>query len=127
MDKGINILIVDDLAAMRLIIKDLFRELGYESTVEADDGTTALPMLQGGSFDFLVTDSGTSGFDLLKAVRADPDLATLPVMMISAEAKRDQIVAAVQAGVNGYILKPFTALTLEQKLSEIFERRGDAA
>jgi len=120
-----KILIVDDFSTMRRIIKNLLRDLGFTNTTDADDGTTALPMLQSGSFDFLVTDwnmPGMTGIDLLKAVRADPKLASLPVLMVTAEQKREQIIEAAQAGVNGYIVKPFTAITLKEKIDKIFER-----
>ncbi len=130
MDKNMKILIVDDFSTMRRIIKNLLRELGFNNTHEADDGTSALPMLQNGDFDFLITDwnmPGMTGLDLLKAVRADPKLKDLPVLMVTAEAKRDQIVEAAQAGVNGYIVKPFTAQTLKEKIERIFERLGATA
>ncbi len=130
MDKNMKILIVDDFSTMRRIIKNLLRELGFNNTHEADDGTSALPMLQNGDFDFLITDwnmPGMTGLDLLKAVRADPKLKELPVLMVTAEAKRDQIVEAAQAGVNGYIVKPFTAQTLKEKIERIFERLGATA
>ncbi|MFV8571378.1 chemotaxis response regulator CheY [Marinobacter sp. SBS5] len=120
-----KILIVDDFSTMRRIIKNLLRDLGFTNTDEADDGNTALPMLKNGHYDFLVTDwnmPGMSGFDLLKAVRADDSLKNLPVLMVTAEAKRDQIVAAAQAGVNGYVVKPFTAAVLKEKIEKIFER-----
>jgi two-component system chemotaxis response regulator CheY len=120
-----KILIVDDFSTMRRIIKNLLRDLGFQNTHEADDGQTALPMLQSGNFDFLVTDwnmPGMQGIDLLKAVRADPKLSSLPVLMVTAESKREQIVEAAQAGVNGYIVKPFTAQTLQEKIGKIFER-----
>lgn len=120
-----KILIVDDFSTMRRIIKNLLRDLGFENTAEADDGNTALPMLKRGGFDFLITDwnmPGMTGMDLLQEVRADADLQSLPVLMVTAEAKRDQIVAAAQAGVNGYIVKPFTAVTLKEKIEKIFER-----
>ncbi|WP_296984273.1 chemotaxis response regulator CheY, partial [Thalassolituus sp. UBA1505] len=115
MDKNMKILVVDDFSTMRRIVKNLLRDLGFTNTQEADDGLTALPMLQNGDFDFLVTDwnmPGMTGLDLLKKVRADDRLKTLPVLMVTAEAKRDQIVAAAQAGVNGYVVKPFTAAVL---------------
>ncbi len=130
MDKSMKILIVDDFSTMRRIIKNLLRDLGFNNTQEADDGTTALPMLQNGDFDFLITDwnmPGMTGLDLLKAVRADPKLKDLPVLMVTAEAKRDQIIEAAQAGVNGYIVKPFTAQTLKEKIEKIFERLGATA
>ncbi len=125
MDKNMSILIVDDFSTMRRIIKNLLRDLGFTNTSEADDGQTALPMLQTGKFDFLVTDwnmPGMQGIDLLKAVRADPELASMPVLMVTAESKKDQIVEAAQAGVNGYVVKPFTAQTLKEKIDKIFER-----
>ncbi len=120
-----KILIVDDFSTMRRIIKNLLRDLGFTNTQEADDGLTALPMLKGGDFDFLVTDwnmPGMTGIDLLKEVRADEKLASLPTLMVTAEAKRDQIVEAAQAGVNGYVVKPFTAQALKEKIEKIFER-----
>ena len=125
MDKQIKILIVDDFSTMRRIIKNLLRDLGYTNTSEADDGKTALPMLQSGNFDFLITDwnmPGMTGIDLLKHVRADDKLKKLPVLMVTAEAKRDQIVEAAHAGVNGYVVKPFTAAALQEKIERIFER-----
>jgi len=122
---NMKILVVDDFSTMRRIIKNLLRDLGYNNTAEADDGTTALPMLQKGGYDFLITDwnmPGMTGIDLLKAVRVDANLAKLPVLMVTAEAKREQIVEAAEAGVNGYIIKPFTAATLKEKIDKIFER-----
>ena len=120
-----KILVVDDFSTMRRIIKNLLRDLGFTNTVEADDGKTALPVLQAGGIDFLVTDwnmPGMTGIDLLKAVRSNPELVDLPVLMVTAEAKREQIIMAAQAGVNGYVIKPFTAATLEEKIEKIFER-----
>jgi len=108
-------------------VKNLLRDLGFTNIQEADDGNTALPMLQSGDFDFVVTDwnmPGMQGIDLLKAIRADAKLAHIPVLLITAEAKKEQIVMAAQAGVNGYIVKPFTAATLKTKLDKIFERLG---
>jgi two-component system chemotaxis response regulator CheY len=120
-----KILIVDDFSTMRRIIKNLLRDLGFTNTAEADDGNTALPMLQNGNFDFVITDwnmPGMQGIDLLKAIRADDKLKHLPVLMVTAESKREQIIEAAQAGVNGYVVKPFTAVTLEEKINKIFER-----
>jgi two-component system chemotaxis response regulator CheY len=125
LDKNMKILIVDDFSTMRRIIKNLLRDLGFTNTSEADDGQTALPMLKNGDFDFLVTDwnmPGMTGIELLKHVREDERLKDLPVLMVTAEAKRDQIVAAAQAGVNGYVVKPFTAAVLKEKIEKIFER-----
>lgn len=125
MDKEMKILIVDDFSTMRRIIKNLLRDLGFNNTSEADDGQTALPMLQSGQFDFLLTDwnmPGMDGLTLLKTVRADDALCDMPVLMVTAEAKRDQIVVAAEAGVNGYVVKPFTAATLKEKIEKIFQR-----
>ena len=125
MNPDMKILIVDDFSTMRRIIKNLLRDLGFTNTQEADDGQTALPMLQQGDFDFLVTDwnmPGMTGIDLLKAVRADERLSSLPVLMVTAEAKRDQIIEAAQSGVNGYVVKPFTAAALKEKIEKIFDR-----
>jgi two-component system chemotaxis response regulator CheY len=125
MNKDINILIVDDFSAMRQIIRNLLHELGFDNTAEADNGQTALPMLKTGDFDFLVTDwsmPGMDGLTLLKTVRADEQLGDLPVLMVTAEAKREQIVDAAEAGVNAYIVKPFTAETLKDKMDKIFRQ-----
>ncbi len=125
MDKNMRILVVDDFSTMRRIVKNLLRDLGFTNTVEADDGKTALPILEDGGIDFLVTDwnmPGMTGIDLLKAVRSNPKLVDLPVLMVTAEAKREQIIMAAQAGVNGYVIKPFTAATLKEKIEKIFER-----
>lgn len=120
-----KILVVDDFSTMRRIIKNLLRDLGFNNTEEADDGHTALPMLQNGDFDFLITDwnmPGMSGMELLQACRQDERLKSLPILMVTAEAKRDQIIAAAEAGVNGYVVKPFTAAALQEKIEKIFER-----
>ncbi len=125
LDKNAKILIVDDFSTMRRIIKNLLRDLGYNNTTEADDGNTALPVLKKGGIDFLITDwnmPGMDGLSLLKEVRAQDDLKGLPVLMVTAESKREQIIEAAQAGVNGYIVKPFTAATLKEKIDKIFER-----
>ena len=127
MDKNMKVLVVDDFSTMRRIVKNLLRDLGFTNIQEADDGSTALPMLKEGEFDFVVTDwnmPGMQGIDLLKAIRADASLSHIPVLLITAEAKKEQIVMAAQAGVNGYIVKPFTAATLKAKLDKIFERLG---
>jgi two-component system chemotaxis response regulator CheY len=123
--KDIKILVVDDFSTMRRIIKNLLRDLGFNNVVEADDGKTALPILQQGGIQFLVTDwnmPGMTGIDLVKLVRADPNLKSIPILMVTAEAKREQIIAAAQAGVNGYVVKPFTAAVLKEKLEKIFQR-----
>ena len=120
-----RILVVDDFATMRRIIKNLLGELGFDNLDEADDGKTALPIMQTGEVDFLVTDwnmPGMTGLDLVKAVRADPKLKHTPILMVTAEAKKSQIVEAAQAGINGYVVKPFTAGTLNEKIEKIFAR-----
>lgn len=127
MDKNMKVLVVDDFSTMRRIIKNLLRELGFTNIEEADDGSTALPKLQNGDYDFVVTDwnmPGMQGIDLLRAIRADDGLKHIPVLMVTAEAKKEQIIAAAQAGVNGYIVKPFTAGTLKTKLDKVFDRLG---
>lgn len=120
-----KILVVDDFSTMRRIVKNLLKELGFNNVEEADDGKTALPKLQTGKFDFLITDWNMpemSGMELLKTVRADDKLKKMPVLMVTAEAKREQIIAAAEAGVNGYVVKPFTATVLKEKIEKIFQR-----
>jgi len=127
LNKDMKILVVDDFSTMRRIIKNLLKDLGMTNVTEADDGQTALPILKQGGIDFLVTDwnmPGMTGIDLLKEVRSDPNLASMPVLMVTAEAKKEQIIAAAQAGVNGYVVKPFTAAVLKEKIDKIFERLG---
>ena len=122
MSNSMNRLVVDDFSTMRRIIKNLLHDLGYQNVSEADDGNTALPMLRTGKFDFLITDwnmPGMPGLELLKQVRADSALGKMPVLMLTAEAKREQIVEAAQAGVSGYVIKPFTAVTLKEKIDKI--------
>jgi two-component system chemotaxis response regulator CheY len=123
--KDIRILVVDDFSTMRRIIKNLLRDLGFQNITEADDGKTALPILKQGGIEFLVTDwnmPGMTGIELIGEVRKDPKLAHIPILMVTAEAKREQIIAAAQAGVNGYVVKPFTATVLKEKIGKIFER-----
>jgi two-component system chemotaxis response regulator CheY len=127
--QNLNFLVVDDFSTMRRIIKNLLHDLGYANVAEADDGTTALPLLKDGNFDFLITDwnmPGMPGLELLKQVRADARLGKMPVLMLTAEAKREQIVEAAQAGVNGYVIKPFTAATLKEKIDKILAARAAA-
>ena len=128
--RDMSFLVVDDFSTMRRIVKNLLHELGYANVTEADDGSTALPLLKGGNFDFLITDwnmPGMPGLELLKQVRADARLAKLPVLMLTAEAKREQIVEAAQAGVSGYVIKPFTATTLKEKIDKILSTQTAAA
>lgn len=127
MDKNMKILVVDDFSTMRRIVRNLLVELGFTNGLiqEADDGVNAMAMLRQQSFDMVVTDwnmPNMTGIDLLRAIRGEPALKALPVLMVTAENNRDQIIAAAQAGVNGYIVKPFTAVTLKEKLDKIFER-----
>lgn len=125
-----RVLIVDDFSTMRRIIKNLLSDLGFTNSVEAEDGHSALSVLRQDAVELVITDwnmPGMSGIELLRAIRADPAFQTLPVLMVTAEAKREQIIQAAQAGVNGYIIKPFTAQTLEEKLVKVFERLGTGA
>jgi two-component system chemotaxis response regulator CheY len=120
-----KILIVDDFSTMRRIIKNLLTELGFSKFEEADDGATALPIIENGGIDFVVTDwnmPNMTGLDLITAIRANDEIKSLPILLVTAEAKKDQIVAAAKAGVNGYIVKPFTAITLKEKVDRIFDR-----
>ena len=124
-DKNIRILLVDDFSTMRRIVRNLLREIGFGNFDEAEDGVQALQKLQGSPFDFVVSDwnmPNMQGIDLLRAIRADAQLRHIPVLMVTAEAKRENILEAAQAGVNGYIVKPFTAETLREKLDAIFKR-----
>ncbi|ASR44386.1 MULTISPECIES: chemotaxis response regulator CheY [unclassified Luteimonas] len=130
MNKNIRILVVDDFSTMRRIVKNLLSDLGFNNTVEAEDGNSAMAVLRQDAVDLVITDwnmPGMTGIELLRAIRADPKFRALPVMMVTAEAKREQIIEAAQSGVNGYIIKPFTAQTLSEKLGKIFERLGGAA
>ncbi len=125
-----KILVVDDHQTMRRIIMNLLRDLGFDNTDDADDGKTALPKLQAGGFDFLITDWNMpimEGIELVKAVRADKKLADMPILMVTAEARKEQIVEAAQAGINGYVVKPFNAQTLSEKIDAIFNRIEAAA
>ena len=125
--KTMKILVVDDFPTMRRIIKNLLKDLGFENVDEAEDGAMGLEKLRNGSFDFVVSDwnmPNMDGLEMLKAIRADPALGKLPVLMVTAEAKKENIIAAAQAGANGYVVKPFTAAILEEKLNKIFEKIG---
>ncbi|MDS1141107.1 chemotaxis response regulator CheY [Pusillimonas sp. SM2304] len=125
--KTMKILVVDDFPTMRRIIKNLLKDLGFENVDEAEDGAMGLEKLRNGSFEFVVSDwnmPNMDGLTMLQNIRADPALAQLPVLMVTAEAKKENIIAAAQAGANGYVVKPFTAATLEEKLNKIFEKLG---
>jgi len=127
-DKNLKFLVVDDFSTMRRIVRNLLKELGYTNVDEAEDGVAALQKLKGGgNFQFVVTDwnmPNMTGIELLKAIRADTTLKHLPVLMITAEAKKENIIEAAKSGASGYIVKPFTAGTLEEKLNKIFEKYG---
>lgn len=125
MDKNIKILVVDDFNTMRRIVKSLLKDLGFKNIVEADDGETAWPLLQRGDIDFLVTDWNMpkmTGIDLVRKVREDDRMAKMPILMVTAEAKREQIIEAAQAGINGYVVKPFSGGTLRDKIEGCFKR-----
>ena len=118
-----SILVVDDFSTMRRIISNVLRQLGYENIVEAEDGTKALAILDTQPIDFVITDWNMpqmSGLDLLKAIRSSKDKKNIPVLMVTAEAMQENIIAAAQAGVNNYIVKPFDAKTLSEKINKIF-------
>ncbi|MDD2720986.1 MAG: chemotaxis response regulator CheY [Gallionella sp.] len=117
-------LVVDDFSTMRRIVRNLLKELGFVNVQEAEDGVQALSKLRSESFDFVVSDwnmPNMTGIDLLRAIRADAKLKHLPVLMVTAEAKRENIIEAAQAGASGYVVKPFTAATLDEKLKKIFQ------
>ena len=127
MDKGMKILVVDDFPTMRRIVRNLLKELGYSNVDEAEDGQAGLARLRGGTYDFVISDwnmPNLDGLQLLTEMRKDDNLKALPVLMVTAEAKKENIIAAAQAGANGYVVKPFTAATLEEKLNKIFEKLG---
>lgn len=126
----VRILIVDDFSTMRRIVRNLLKEIGYTHTDEAEDGAAALAMLRGGGFDFVVSDlnmPNMDGFELLREMRQDAQLKALPVLVVSAEAKKEDIVNAAQAGASGYIVKPFTRATLEEKMTKILRQMAAAA
>lgn len=126
-DANMKFLVVDDFSTMRRIVRNLLKELGYSNVEEAEDGAIALSMLKNGHFDFVVSDWNMPNMDglvLLQSIRADAALKHLPVLMVTAEAKKENIIAAAQAGASGYVVKPFTAATLDEKLSKIFEKMG---
>ena len=124
LDPNLRVLVVDDFATMRKIEKNILGQLGLKNVDEADDGSTALPKLQNNPFDVVLLDWNMptmTGLELLKAMRADDRMKSIPVIMVTAEALKDNIVAAAQAGVNDYIVKPFNAATLEEKLRKVLK------
>jgi two-component system chemotaxis response regulator CheY len=125
MDKSMKILVVDDFATMRKVIRNLLKQGGYENIVEAEDGLLALKALKSQKIDFIISDwnmPNMSGLELLKNVRADEELKSLPFLMVTAEALQENVVAAVKAGVSNYIVKPFTSETLDEKIKKIMEK-----
>ncbi|MCO7226937.1 chemotaxis response regulator CheY [Pleionea sp. CnH1-48] len=125
-----KILLVDDFSTMRRIIKNLLREIGFDDVVEAEDGKQAIAMMQNHDVDMVITDWNMpvmSGIDLLRHIRTTRDFNELPVLMVTAESKREQIVEAAQAGVNGYIVKPFNGQTLQEKIGKILQRNAQPA
>ncbi|MHB1093198.1 chemotaxis response regulator CheY [Thiobacillus sp.] len=128
-DPNMKFLIVDDFSTMRRIVRNLLKELGYTNVEEAEDGADGLAKLRSGNFDFVVSDwnmPNMDGLTMLQNIRADAALSKLPVLMVTAEAKKENIIAAAQAGASGYVVKPFTAVTLDEKLSKIFEKLDKA-
>ncbi len=124
-DPKTKFLVVDDFSTMRRIVRNLLKELGYSNVDEAEDGAMALSKLKNENFDFVISDwnmPNMDGLEMLKQIRADATLGKLPVLMVTAEAKKENIIAAAQAGASGYVVKPFTAATLDEKLQKIFEK-----
>lgn len=125
MEKNIKILVVDDFATMRKVLRNLLKQTGFENVVEAEDGITALKALKAQKIDFIISDwnmPNMTGIDLLKAVRADAELSATPFLMVTAEALQENVVSAVKAGVSNYIVKPFTAEVLNEKITKIMEK-----
>jgi Response regulator containing CheY-like receiver, AAA-type ATPase, and DNA-binding domains len=130
MNTDARFLIVDDFSTMRRILRNLLKEIGFNNAEEAEDGAVALNMLRNGKYDFVVSDinmPNMDGFTLLKNIRADDSLKHLPVLMVTAEAKKEDIINAAQNGASGYIVKPFTKATLEEKIEKIFQKLSGQA
>jgi len=124
-DQNMKILVVDDFSTMRRIVKNLLRQIGYSDIEEAEDGAQAYSKLKNGGFSFVVSDwnmPNMDGLDLLKKVRSDPELKDLPILMVTAEAEKEKVITAIQAGVNNYIVKPFTGEVLKDKMDKIIEK-----
>jgi len=129
-DKNMKFLVVDDFSTMRRIVRNLLKELGFPNVDEAEDGVVALQKLRGSDFDFVISDwnmPNMDGLALLQNMRADEALKKIPLLMVTAEAKKENIVAAAQAGASGYVVKPFTAATLDEKLNKIFQNMASKA
>jgi two-component system chemotaxis response regulator CheY len=126
----LKFLIVDDFSTMRRIVRGLLKEMGCNNADEAEDGAAALSLMQSIKYDFVVSDinmPNMNGFDLLKAIKADENLRHIPVLMVTAEARKEDIVLAAQSGAAGYIVKPFTKATLEEKVQKILQKLGAPA
>jgi two-component system chemotaxis response regulator CheY len=126
----LKFLVVDDFSTMRRIVRGLLKEIGYTNADEAEDGAVALQMLQNQAYDFVVSDinmPNMNGFELLKAIKADDKLKSIPVLMVTAEARKEDIVLAAQTGAAGYVVKPFTKATLEEKVQKIMQKVTAAA
>ncbi len=126
----LKFLIVDDFSTMRRIVRGLLREMGCLHAEEAEDGAVALAMLKAAKYDFVVSDinmPNMNGFDLLKSIKSDPELRHIPVLMVTAEARKEDIVLAAQTGAAGYIVKPFTKATLEEKVQKILQKLAATA
>lgn len=122
-DQNMKILVVDDFSTMRRIVKNILKQLGYENVDEAENGADAFEKVKAGGYQFVITDWNMpvmDGLGFLKKVRADANLKSLPVLMVTAEAEKEKVVSAIQAGVNNYIVKPFTAAVLQEKMTKIF-------
>jgi two-component system chemotaxis response regulator CheY len=122
---NVRFLIVDDFSTMRRIVRNLLKEIGYQNADEAEDGKAALNMLKNGSFNFVISDINMpvmNGFELLSAIKSEPSMKSLPVLMVTAEARKEDILRAAQAGAAGYIVKPFTKATLEDKVGKILQK-----
>ena len=125
MNTDLRFLVVDDFSTMRRIVRGLLKDMGCHNAEEAEDGAVALSMLKGAKYDFVISDinmPNVNGFDLLKAIKADDSLKHLPVLMVTAEARKEDIVMAAQCGAAGYIVKPFTKVTLEDKVQKILQK-----
>jgi len=125
MDLGMKVLVVDDFATMRRIVKNVLKQIGFTKIVEADDGSTALAVLKNDKVDLIISDWNmpkVTGLELLKAVRGDDSMKNIPFLMVTAEGQKDNIVQAVQAGVSNYVVKPFTPETIQEKLEQMFKK-----
>jgi len=126
LDVNMKVLVVDDFSTMRRIVKNILRQIGFTNIEEAENGNDALVKLKRDKYDLVISDwnmPNMTGLDLLKAIRSDQDLCNIPVLMVTAEAKKENVIEAIKAGVNNYIVKPFTAETLKEKIEKIFNNK----